>query len=172
VPLQRTYAGQQCSVAAALEIVGERWTLLVIREAMLGVHRFDEIQADLGVARNVLQTRLERLLEHGVLEKRLYHERPERYGYHLTDKGLDLWPAVVALMQWGDKHGPPLGGPPVTLEHRGCGGALDSHRVCTACGAQLGPREVWARPGAGASPDHPLRRRARREAGRGERAAG
>ncbi len=163
--LQSSYAGQECSVAAALEIVGERWTLLIIRETMLGVHRFDEIQADLGIARNVLQTRLERLVRHGILERQLYQERPERYEYRLTDKGLDLWPAVVALMHWGDKHGGLRGGPPVALEHRGCGGAVDAHRVCTACGERLGPRDVWARPGAAASPDHPLRRRARRAAG-------
>ena len=79
MPLQRTYAGQMCSIAAALEIVGERWTMLIIREALLGVHRFDEMQADLGVARNVLQARLEHLVATGILERRLYQERPERY---------------------------------------------------------------------------------------------
>jgi DNA-binding HxlR family transcriptional regulator len=166
VPLRSTYPGQECSVAAALEVVGERWTLLVVREAMLGVHRFDEIQADLGIARNVLQARLERLLEQGILEKRLYQDRPDRYEYHLTDKGLDLWPAVVALMHWGDKHGALPAGPPVRLEHRGCGGGVDAHRMCTACGEKLGPRDVWALPGLGASRDHPLRRRFRRTAPR------
>jgi DNA-binding HxlR family transcriptional regulator len=160
MPLQSTYEKQVCSIAATLEIIGERWTLLIIRDAMLGVHRFDEFQADLGIARNVLQTRLERLLDHGILEKRLYHERPERYEYHLTPKGLDLWPAVVSLMQWGDTYAPRSGGPPVVLEHRGCGGAVDLHRTCVVCGAKLGPRDVWASPGASASPDHPLRRRA------------
>jgi DNA-binding HxlR family transcriptional regulator len=160
MPLGSSYAGQECSIAATLEIVGERWTLLVVREAMLGVHRFDDIQRDLGVARNVLQSRLERLVDHGILERRRYQERPDRYGYHLTDKGLDLWPAVVALMSWGDKHARPPGGRPVELEHRGCGGAVDAHRTCMTCGEKLGPRDVWARPGPGAGPDHPLRRRA------------
>ena len=161
MPLQSTYADQQCSVAAALEVVGERWTLLIVREALLGVHRFDEIQTDLGIARNVLQARLERLLDHGILERRRYQDRPERFEYHLTDKGLDLWPAVFALMQWGDKHGGRMGGPPVRLEHRDCGGAVDGHRMCAVCGERLGPRDVSPVAGAGASPDHPLRRRER-----------
>jgi DNA-binding HxlR family transcriptional regulator len=159
VPLQRTYAGQTCSIAAALEIVGERWTMLIIREALLGVHRFDEMQADLGIARNVLQARLEHLVGHGILERRLYQQRPVRYAYHLTQKGLDLWPAVVALMQWGDKHANVPGGPPVRLEHRDCGGAVDDHLLCVACGAKLGPRDVWAHPAGHVPADHPLRRR-------------
>jgi DNA-binding HxlR family transcriptional regulator len=161
VPLRSNYAGQECSVAAALEAVGERWTLLIVRQALLGVHRFDEIQADLGIARNVLQARLGRLREHGILERRPYQERPVRYEYHLTDKGLDLWPAVVALMHWGDKHGGFAGGPPVRLVHRDCGGDVDGHRVCAACGERLGAPDVRAVAGAGASDDHPLRRRER-----------
>jgi DNA-binding HxlR family transcriptional regulator len=167
MPLQRTYSGQTCSIAAALEIVGERWTMLIIREALLGVHRFDEMQADLGVARNVLQTRLERLVDEGVLERRRYQERPPRYGYHLTEKGLDLWPAVVALMQWGDKHAGGPGGPPVRLEHRGCGGAVDEHLMCVVCDQRLGPRDVWAHAGDHVPADHPLRRRAAAQTGAG-----
>jgi DNA-binding HxlR family transcriptional regulator len=159
VPLQRTYEGQTCSIAAALEIVGERWTMLIIREALLGVHRFDEMQGDLGIARNVLQQRLERLVANDILERRLYQERPERYAYFLTERGLDLWPAIVALMQWGDKHAGVPGGPPVRLEHRGCGGAVDDHLLCVACGEKLGPRDVWARPADHVPADHPLRRR-------------
>jgi DNA-binding HxlR family transcriptional regulator len=153
------YPTQTCSIATTLEVVGERWSLLIVREILLGVRRFDEIQSDLGVARNVLQSRLERLLEHGVLEKRRYHERPERYEYLLTDKGLDLWPAVIALMQWGDRYGAP-GGPPTVLEHRECGGAVDPHRLCTSCGARLTARDVIAHPGPGATGNHPLLRRA------------
>jgi DNA-binding HxlR family transcriptional regulator len=159
MPLQRSYENQHCSVAAALELVGERWTLLIIREVLCGVHRFSELQSDLGIARNVLQARLERLVEHGIIERRRYSERPPRDGYHLTDKGLELWPAIVALMQWGDRHLPQPGGPPVRLTHRGCGGEVDAHLTCARCGQPLGPREVWAAPGASAGPDHPLRRR-------------
>ncbi len=166
MPLQRTYENQVCSIAAALEIVGERWTLLIIREALLGVHRFDELQADLGVARNVLQARLERLIEHGILEKRRYQDHPPRHDYYLTEKGLDLWPTIVGLMYWGDTYATPADGPPVVLEHRDCGGSVDRHRTCTSCGQKLGPREVWARPGRGAGPDHPLRRRETRRGAR------
>ncbi len=161
MPLQRTYAGQTGSIAAALELVGERWTILIIREALLGVHRLDEMQADLGIARNVLQARLEHLVAHEILERRRYQARPERFAYHLTEKGLDLWPAVVALMQWGDKHAGVPGGPPVRLEHRGCGGAVDDHMLCVSCGEKLGPRDVWAHPAGHVSGDHPLRRRRR-----------
>jgi DNA-binding HxlR family transcriptional regulator len=160
--LKNDYESQTCSVAGALEVVGERWSLLIVRDVLLGLRRFDQIQGSLGVARNVLQTRLTRLLDHGVLEKRLYQERPPRYEYRLTEKGLDLWPAVVALLQWGDRHAAPPAGPPVLLEHRGCGGSVDEHRICSACGARLSVRDVRAMPGPGATPDHPLRRRAQR----------
>ncbi len=161
MPLGNAYATQTCSIAGALEVVGERWTLLIVREVMLGVRRFDEIQSDLGIARNVLQSRLERLVEHGVLEKQPYSERPPRYEYRLTERGLDLWPTIVALMQWGDAHSPTAAGPPVLLEHRGCGGSIDGHRTCERCGARVGPRDVWAVAGPGATESHPLRRRAR-----------
>jgi DNA-binding HxlR family transcriptional regulator len=160
VPLQRSYDHKDCSVAATLELVGERWTLLIVRELLLGVHRFSELQADLGIARNVLQARLERLVENGIVERRRYQERPPRDGYHLTDKGLDLWPTIVSLMSWGDRHLPRPEGPPVRITHRACGGEIDAHRVCVRCGSQLGPRDVWAAPGDSAGPDHPLRRRA------------
>jgi DNA-binding HxlR family transcriptional regulator len=159
MPLQRSYENQQCSVAATLELVGERWTLLIVREVLLGVHRFSEMQSDLGIARNVLQARLERLVQAGILERRRYSEHPPRDGYHLTEKGLDLWPTIVSLMQWGDRHLPQPCGPPVTLTHRGCGGEVDGHLTCAACGTRLGPRDVWAAPGEAAAPDHPLHRR-------------
>jgi DNA-binding HxlR family transcriptional regulator len=126
------------------------------------LRRFDEIQENLGIARNVLQTRLTRLLDHGVLEKRLYQEHPPCYEYRLTEKGLDLWPTIVALMQWGDRYAVPAGGPVVLLEHRGCGGAVDEHRVCERCGAKLGVRDVRAVAGPGAPADHPLLRRTAR----------
>lgn len=157
--LRNDYEGQACNIAAALEVVGERWSLLIVREVFLGVRRFEEMQADLGIARNVLQTRLSRLVEHGVLERRLYQEHPPRHEYLLTEKGIDLWPTMVALMRWGDEHVSRPAGPPVLLEHRGCGGGVDEHRTCESCGARLSARDVTARPGPGAGPRHPLVRR-------------
>jgi DNA-binding HxlR family transcriptional regulator len=147
--LGNTYRGQVCSVARTLELVGERWTILILRDAFLGVRRFDDFQRSLGVARNVLQGRLERLVENEILERVRYQERPERFEYRLTEKGLDLWPVLVALISWGDRHAAP-DGPPVVLEHRGCGGAVNDRRICDACGAYLGPRDVRARRGPAA----------------------
>jgi DNA-binding HxlR family transcriptional regulator len=162
--LGNDYKNQVCSIAGALEVVGERWSLLIVRDVLLGLRRFDELQAHLGVARNVLQVRLTRLVDEGVLEKREYQKRPKRYEYRLTDKGLDLWPTIVALLQWGDKYSAPAAGPPVVLRHRDCGGAVDEHRICAACGARLSVRDVRASAGPGAQPDHPLVRRAARQA--------
>jgi DNA-binding HxlR family transcriptional regulator len=166
--LGNDYKTQTCSIAGALEVVGERWSLLIVRNVFLGLRRFDQIQANLGIARNVLQSRLEKLVEQGVLERTPYQERPPRYEYRLTEKGLDLWPIVVSLMQWGDRHTPPPAGPPVVLEHRGCGGRIDEHRICERCGERLSARESRAEPGPGATPDHPLYARREREAA-GER---
>jgi DNA-binding HxlR family transcriptional regulator len=148
--LKADYADQNCSIARSLELIGERWTILVLREAFLGTRRFDDFQRKLGVARNTLQSRLERLVDAGILRRLLYHERPQRYEYRLTTKGLDLWPVVVALLQWGDRYAAPAG-PPVVLEHRGCGGELDGRRRCLRCSADLEPWDVTVRPGPGAA---------------------
>jgi DNA-binding HxlR family transcriptional regulator len=102
--LRRDYEGQNCSIARALEIVGERWTLLIIRDCFLGLRRFEEFQQSLGVARNVLTDRLNRLVEEGILERVRYSERPERFEYRLTDKGRELDLALAGLRQWGDEH--------------------------------------------------------------------
>jgi DNA-binding HxlR family transcriptional regulator len=102
--LKRDYEGQNCSIARALEVVGERWTLLIVRDVFLGKRRFDELQVSLGIARNVLSDRLSRLVEEGILERVPYCERPERFEYRLTAKGLELNVALTALRQWGDKY--------------------------------------------------------------------
>ncbi len=159
IMLGNEYDNQVCSIAGALEVVGERWSLLIVRDVMLGVRRFDRLKESLGIASNVLQRRLERLVDEGVLERRRYQEHPARYEYRLTEKGLDLWPAIVALMKWGDSYAAPPSGPPVLLEHRGCGGAVDEHRMCAVCGARLSVRDVVAIAGPGASPASPLHRR-------------
>jgi DNA-binding HxlR family transcriptional regulator len=144
------YRRQNCSIARTLELIGERWTILVLRDVFLGMRRFDAIQRDLGVARNVLATRLERLVAEEIFEKHRYQERPPRYEYRLTDKGLDLWPVIVELLRWGDRHAPPPQGPPVLLRHRDCGGLLGERRICERCGEPLGPRDVLAERGPGA----------------------
>ncbi len=154
--LRNDYANQTCSIAGALEVVGERWSLLIIRDVLLGLRRFDELQGHLGIARNILQTRLTRLQEQGVIERQLYQEHPPRYEYRLTDKGLDLWPTIVSLMKWGDRYAAPAAGAPVVIEHRGCGGTVDDHRICETCGARVEVRDAVGRPGPGASADHPL----------------
>jgi DNA-binding HxlR family transcriptional regulator len=150
--LGNDYKDQNCSIARALELVGERWTILVLRDVFLGVRRFEAIQRNLGVARNVLAARLDRLVDEGILEKALYQERPPRHEYRLTDKGLDLWPVIVELLQWGDRHLAPPAGAPVVIRHRGCGGTLGERRICTRCGEPLGVRDVRAEAGPGARP--------------------
>ena len=148
--LGNEYEGQICSIARGLEVVGERWTLLVIREVFNGNRRFSEMQRSLGVARNVLTARLQRLIDEGILERRAYSERPERHEYFLTEKGLDLWPLMISLMHWGDKYEPLPGGRPMIVVHKGvCGGEIDDRRICTKCGKKLGVREARAIEGPG-----------------------
>ena len=147
--LHRTYEGQDCSIARTLEVVGERWTLLIMRDAFLGIRRFDDIQRDLGIARNVLRDRLARLVEEGLLEKRPYQDRPPRGEYRLTAKGRDLWPVLHALLRYGDRHYAP-DGPPRRIVHGECGGEADDRRMCTTCGVPLELPDVVAVP-AGSS---------------------
>ena len=147
--LPRTYESQNCSVARSLEVVGDRWTMLVIRSAFQGVRRFDDFQDELGVARNVLADRLGRLCDEGIMRRVPYQVRPERYEYRLTRKGVELWPAVMTLLLWGDRHYAP-DGPPLIVGHRGCAGVLTPRLTCSSCGAQLGPTDVDPRPGPAA----------------------
>jgi DNA-binding HxlR family transcriptional regulator len=148
--LGNEYEGQICSIARSLELIGERWTLLVVREVFNGKRKFSEMQRSLGVARNVLTSRLQRLVDEGILERRPYSEKPERYEYFLTEKGLDLWPVMLSLMFWGDKHEPLPGGPPMRVVHKGeCGGDIDDRRICTKCGKALTVREARAIEGPG-----------------------
>jgi DNA-binding HxlR family transcriptional regulator len=146
--LNRTYDDQVCSIARALEVVGERWSLLILRDAFLGLRRFDDFQRSLGVARNVLAHRLDRLVEAGVFERVRYTERPPRFEYRLTERGRDLYPVLFGLMRWGDKHAAP-NGPPRLVLHRGCGGRPDDHLVCAKCGEPLGVHQIETRPGSG-----------------------
>jgi DNA-binding HxlR family transcriptional regulator len=148
--LGRDYSDQVCSIARTLELLGERWTLLVIRDVLSGNRRFGEIHESLGVARNVLSARLQRLVDEGILERRRYQERPARYEYFLTEKGLDLWPTMMAMLAWGDRHLAGLEGPPIVVVHKGCGGHVNDRRICERCGKPLEVREARAVPGPGA----------------------
>jgi DNA-binding HxlR family transcriptional regulator len=157
--LPRTYDTQVCSIARALEVVGDRWTLLVIREAFMGTRRFDDFQRNLDCARNVLTDRLNRLVEAGILRRKRYHERPARYEYVPTRMGVELWPAVMALKTWGDRHFAE-NGPPVLVLHKGCDGEIDERMHCSRCGAELEAGDVYPAHGrglAGASSPEPAR---------------
>lgn len=145
--LYHDYPGQECSIAASLEVVGERWSLLIIRDVLRGKRRFDQIQTSLGIARNVLTKRLNRLIETGILERRPYQTSPERFEYFLTEKGLDLWPVLMAYLEWGDKYCEPESGPPRLIVHKGCGGEVDGRRICQKCGAHLDVRDAESVPG-------------------------
>jgi DNA-binding HxlR family transcriptional regulator len=148
--LRHDYPGQDyCSIAKALEVVGERWTLLIVRDVMSGRRRFGELQKGLGVARNVLAARLQRLVDEDILERRPYQESPERFEYFLTEKGLDLWPALVALLGWGDRHTNYPDGPPLRIVHKECGGPVSDRGICESCGEVLHARDAKALPGAG-----------------------
>ncbi|WP_018654472.1 winged helix-turn-helix transcriptional regulator [Actinomadura flavalba] len=147
--LPRTYGSQNCSVARALEVVGDRWTLLVVRAVFEGRRRFDDFQDDLGVARNVLTDRLARLCDEGLLRRVRYQERPERFEYRPTRKCVELWPAMMALMLWGDRYYAP-DGPPLVVRHAGCAGSVTTDLTCSACGARLTPADVVPEEGPGA----------------------
>ena len=136
-----------CSVAQTLDIVGEWWTLLVVRNLMFGQRRFEAIQGDLGIARNILSDRLGTLVEHGIVDRVKYQDHPERFEYRLTDKGRDLFPVVAALMAWGDRWAAPLG-KPIDLVHS-CGHVATPTVVCDHCGGALELRSVKALGGPG-----------------------
>ena len=147
--LPRTYENQVCSVARALEVLGDRWTLLVLRDAFSRVRRFEDFQRSLGVARNVLTDRLNRLVDEGILRRVPYQERPVRFEYRLTDKGRDLYPVLIALMQWGDRYTAGEAGPPVELIHEPCGQHTQPRLVCDHCGEPIDPRDMRPQPGPG-----------------------
>ena len=146
---RKSFADMHCSIAQCLEVVGEWWSMLVLRDVFMGVTRFDDIQDRLGISRNILNQRLSHLVEAGVLERVLYSDRPPRYDYRLTEKGRDLWPVLAAMRQWGDRYAAP-DGPPVTMTHKKCGQLAEPVMVCSACGERLGSRDMRATPGPGA----------------------
>ena len=144
-----------CSVAQCLEVVGEWWTMLIIRDVFLGINRFDDLQGRLGIARNVLAQRLDHLVEQGVLRRVPYQDHPVRNEYRLTDKGRDLWPVLTAMRHWGDVWAAP-DGPSVELVHDGCERVSHAVLTCSECGEPLDARQVHAVAGPGAGPTSPI----------------
>lgn len=145
-----SFADMNCAVAQSLEIIGEWWTLLILRDAFFGIRRFDEFVDRLGIARNVLTNRLDTLVDHGVLERRPYDEGRARYDYVLTDKGRALWPVLTALREWGDEWLLGEGNEPILLEHKSCGNVTHAMLMCDCCGERLDARSVRAVAGPGA----------------------
>ncbi|WP_028923211.1 winged helix-turn-helix transcriptional regulator [Pseudonocardia acaciae] len=148
--LGRTYGNQNCSAARALEAVGERWSLLIIRDAMFGgVTRYTDFQRNLGIAPNILAARLDGFVEAGLMRTRQYSDQHREY--LLTDKGWDLQPAIIALTEWGDRWAAPAG-PPAVYRHRDCGGHVQLRTHCSTCGQTPPPAQVAAHPGPGRDP--------------------
>jgi DNA-binding HxlR family transcriptional regulator len=140
-----------CSIARTLEVAGEPWSPLIIRDVWVGVRRFDDIQRDLGISRKVLAERLKWLVGQGVLEPREYSLRPPRHEYLLTQKGLELCDVLMAITGWGDRWTAGEAGPPVRLRHRACGEITHAELRCAECGEILRAGEVEVEPGPGAA---------------------
>ena len=135
---------QDCSVARALSVIGDRWTMLVLREAFMRTRRFEDLQARTGAPRPILADRLKTLVDNGVLERRRYSDRPDRFEYRLTKKGRDLYPVVVSILRWGDRWMSGGAGPPVELRHRACGHVMLPELACPECGGWLEATDVEA----------------------------
>jgi DNA-binding HxlR family transcriptional regulator len=148
---------EPCSVARTVAVIGDRWTLLVLRDCFLRVRRFEDFQAGLGVTRHVLADRLRKLVRHGVLRRVPYQARPKRYEYILTQKGLDLYPIVMSIVHWGDVHMVDERGRPRLYEHKVCGKMFDPVMTCSGCGKPLSAKEVHVHDGPGIGPPAKVR---------------
>jgi DNA-binding HxlR family transcriptional regulator len=145
---RKSFATMDCSVAQCLEVIGEWWSMLIVRDAFMGVTRFEDFQGRLGISRNILRERLNSLMDAGVMVRVPYSEHPPRYDYRLTQKGRDLWPVLTAMRQWGDAYAAPSG-PPIELVHKDCGEATHAELSCAWCGERLTYKNVRAVPGPG-----------------------
>lgn len=141
---------QTCSVARAMAVIGDRWTMLVLRNAFMGTRRFDHFQQQLSVTRHVLADRLKRLVDAGIFRKEAY--QPNRYEYRLTEMGLGLYPVLLAITTWGDSWLDEGRGAPLTFHHKNCGHTMTPHMVCSECGEQVRARDVIPTPGPGLQP--------------------
>ncbi len=140
---------ETCSVARTLAVIGDRWTLMLLRECFMGVRRFEHFQARLGISRTIVRDRLKHLVEHDILERHRYETHPPRYEYRLTDAGLALHPIMISIVQWGDAYRAEQSGPPLIRTHRSCGHRLDARLVCRDCGEPVKPRDVALARGPG-----------------------
>ncbi|GAA2127451.1 winged helix-turn-helix transcriptional regulator [Actinomadura napierensis] len=156
--LGKTYDSQVCSIARALEVIGERWSLLIVRDALFGgATRYSDFQRSLGVATNILTARLDGFVEAGIMRRHRYSEQPELYEYLLTDKGRALAPALVALTEWGDEWATDSE-PPILYTHSVCGAGITQHTVCEHCGRVEDPAEIQATFGPGMPPERIARK--------------
>jgi DNA-binding HxlR family transcriptional regulator len=159
--LGNTYDSEVCSIARALEVVGERWSLLILRNALFaGSTRYGEFQRSLGIATNILQNRLDGFVAAGIMERRRTSEQPELYEYLLTEKGRDFAPALIALTEWGDRWAAP-DGPPILYRHAACGSPVGVDLHCAACASDVAVVDIQALPGPGMKGDRAVRIRKR-----------
>ena len=163
---------EQCSVARTVAVIGDRWTLLVLRECFLRVRRFEDFEARLGVTRHVLADRLKKLVRYGVLRRVPYQDRPKRHEYLLTQKGLDLYPIIMAIVHWGDIHMADERGRPLLHQHKSCGKTFDPVMTCSECGEKLSAKAVHVHAGPGAGEMNELPPAQDRSGGRADRATG
>lgn len=136
-----------CSIARTLSVVGDRWTMLIIRDVFLGIRRFEGIQQDLRLTPHRLSDRLRKLVHAGVLRRVAYEKRPPRFEYRLTERGIDLYPLIVAMIEWGDRWMAGRNGVPVELVHRPCGHSIKPQFICPDCKSKIEPHDMSARPG-------------------------
>ncbi|PWR22491.1 winged helix-turn-helix transcriptional regulator [Zavarzinia aquatilis] len=148
--MQRTsFARMHCSLARGLDVIGDGWTLLILRDLFLGLERFDDLVANLGISRNLLTRRLTLLLDNGIIERVAYARRPLRHAYSLSPAGADLVPAILALTAWGERWARPAEGSPMIFVHETCGQPFEASVCCSACGRTIEAGAVRVLPGPG-----------------------
>ena len=164
------FGDMQCSLARGLDLIGDWWSPLIIRDLYLGVSRFDDLVEDLGLSRNLLASRLKQLTEHGIIVREEYQQHPARYDYRLTAAGRDLVPIIIALTAWGNRWACPKEGPPIAFEHTGCGKDFQPAVVCAGCGEAITAETVRAHAGPGGRAKRGTRLIGRMLAARGPKA--
>jgi DNA-binding HxlR family transcriptional regulator len=159
---------EPCSVARTVAVIGDRWSLLILRECFLRKRRFEAFESSLGITRHLLSDRLKKLVRFGVLRKIPYQESPKRYEYILTERGLDLYPVIMSIVHWGDIHMGDARGRPMLHQHKACGHMFDPVMVCSECGEPLSAKAVHVHRGPGARKSSPVHAKAAETKGRAE----